>query len=389
MSIRCQCTGCGGRFEAPDELAGKAVRCPKCKAAIRVPDGKPGGGDSNPVATKKRDTAAESTRAGGASEGIAWFFRDTDGQHHGPMSKTELDRLAADGRLDGLCQVRRADWEGWRWIETVYPQFAEREAGAPPLGRMVKPDRPAAAAQPRLLECPDCGKIVSRRATQCPNCGCPVAAVARIQPSKVAADDANDEYQSTRKGGKRKIFVLTVLLCMLLSLLGGSAWVGWQLWKLSHQPAEILAPLLAPPPAPLPQPAAPQPAAPEQIAAWIDAAAAETARGLDNGYHQLYLAQTGIQAMQEQSDLIQSLVSGEFAKPAKHDKDQPKPQPPPPYQSQYEPLRQECADYLRKNVDAKTADRAAIVELARRWAEAKRSPLQKALEGQIGVGGGQ
>lgn len=345
MSIRCQCTGCGARFEAPGDLAGKTVRCPKCKAAIRVPSGE-----------------------------VAWFYRDTEGHHHGPMPKTELDRLAADGRLDGLCQVRRADWEEWRWIETVYPQFAEHDAAAPPLAAVKPSPPPTPAKKTRLQECPDCGKIVSRRATQCPNCGCPIAAASRLQATDIYAGDEDDaHFIANRKRRTRKVAVLSLLIGMLLVLLGGSGFIGWQLWKLSRQPAEILAPLLELPPAPVPPPPAAtrQAATPEQVSLWIDEVAAETARNLDNRYHQLYLAQAGIQALQEQSDLLQSLASGEFAKPAKHDKKQPKVEPPPPYQSQYEPLRQECAAYLRKNVAVKTAERAGIVEMARRWAEGR------------------
>ncbi len=36
MPIAVQCTGCGGRFRAPDEAAGKRVKCPKCSTTIDV-----------------------------------------------------------------------------------------------------------------------------------------------------------------------------------------------------------------------------------------------------------------------------------------------------------------------------------------------------------------
>jgi hypothetical protein len=36
MPIAVQCSGCGGRFRAPDEAAGKRVKCPKCSALIEV-----------------------------------------------------------------------------------------------------------------------------------------------------------------------------------------------------------------------------------------------------------------------------------------------------------------------------------------------------------------
>jgi hypothetical protein len=39
MSVRAVCTGCQKTFNAPDELAGKKVRCKHCGTAFRVPGG--------------------------------------------------------------------------------------------------------------------------------------------------------------------------------------------------------------------------------------------------------------------------------------------------------------------------------------------------------------
>ena len=36
MAIHLQCAGCGAKFQAPETLAGKRVKCPKCSAAIVV-----------------------------------------------------------------------------------------------------------------------------------------------------------------------------------------------------------------------------------------------------------------------------------------------------------------------------------------------------------------
>ncbi|MEA1952703.1 MAG: hypothetical protein U9N87_15080 [Planctomycetota bacterium] len=370
MTIRCQCKGCSARFDAPDALAGKAVRCPKCKAAIRLPGA-------------KHEGVAASTPPGGATQdhslagrGPSWFVRDTEGRHHGPMSKAELDRLVATERLDGLCQLRRADWEDWRWIETVYEQFVEPDAA----DETDLADEDTVAG-PRLAECPDCGKIVSRRATQCPNCGCPIAAM----ESRGTRDVDASEFHPRRRGELGKAVFLTALVLFLMSLLAGSGYLGWQLWQKANRPAEILLPLQPPQASPVApaQSVAVEPATPEQITAWIDEVASQTARQLDAEYQRMYLARTGIQAMQQQAELIDSLVTGEFAKSAKHDK--PKRPPPPPYQSRYEPLREECVEYLKKNTNPKAASRASIVEQAKRWADTRRSPMQKALEEQLGV----
>ena len=34
MAIQVECSGCGGKFRAPDKSAGRRVKCPKCSAAI-------------------------------------------------------------------------------------------------------------------------------------------------------------------------------------------------------------------------------------------------------------------------------------------------------------------------------------------------------------------
>jgi len=37
MPIAVQCSGCGGKFRAPDEAAGKRVKCPKCSSSFVIP----------------------------------------------------------------------------------------------------------------------------------------------------------------------------------------------------------------------------------------------------------------------------------------------------------------------------------------------------------------
>src|SRR5574340_910886 len=36
MAISVECPGCGRKFQAPEELAGKRARCPQCSAVIQV-----------------------------------------------------------------------------------------------------------------------------------------------------------------------------------------------------------------------------------------------------------------------------------------------------------------------------------------------------------------
>jgi hypothetical protein len=283
--------------------------------------------------------------------------------------------MVAKNQLDGLSQLRRADWEEWQWIESVYKQFAEADVSVG--AEAAVPIPPPVAAESRLQECPDCGKIVSRRATQCPNCGCPIVALGGVK-----SYETEEIAHSVSIG---KMFLLGGLVCVLVLLLIGGAFLGWRLWRSINKAVEIKLPIAPVQSAPF-VPAEPPPveaATPEQIAEWIDEIATETARRLDAGFSQMHLAQTGIAAMQDQAELIDSIVKGDFAKSAKHDK--PKRPSPPPYQSRYEPLRKECIEYLKKNVDPKTANHSEVLKQANLWAETKRSPLQKALESQIGL----
>jgi DNA-directed RNA polymerase subunit RPC12/RpoP len=46
MPMKIECSNCGGRYAAPDELAGKQTRCPGCGEIIQVPAPSPTGSAS-------------------------------------------------------------------------------------------------------------------------------------------------------------------------------------------------------------------------------------------------------------------------------------------------------------------------------------------------------
>lgn len=56
MAIAVKCR-CGKKFKAKDHLAGKAVRCPACKAPLRIPAG---GADPSTAAGEERQTGSDS-----------------------------------------------------------------------------------------------------------------------------------------------------------------------------------------------------------------------------------------------------------------------------------------------------------------------------------------
>ncbi len=60
MPIRVTCS-CGYSTNAPDEMAGKSGRCPKCKATLKIPGSKPAP-SATPASTGK-PTTQQSTKA--------------------------------------------------------------------------------------------------------------------------------------------------------------------------------------------------------------------------------------------------------------------------------------------------------------------------------------
>lgn len=88
------CTTCGSKFQA---LRQGLARCPRCFTPV------------NPA-----------TEVHGAVPGDGWLYQ-VMGQEIGPVSFTELQQLARDGKISPETQVRRA--QGSRWL------LAERVSG--------------------------------------------------------------------------------------------------------------------------------------------------------------------------------------------------------------------------------------------------------------------
>ena len=136
MPIHGQCPGCGRKFQAPDKLSGKRVKCPNCSAVIQLGHGdqqravrqSTSGQEASPTPTPPEQPSQKKAQ---------WYVKTAAGEQLGPMGKAQVDALVAEGRLDGFCHLRREDWQQWKWAEAVYPQFAlpaESEAKAAPTG---------------------------------------------------------------------------------------------------------------------------------------------------------------------------------------------------------------------------------------------------------------
>jgi predicted Zn finger-like uncharacterized protein len=164
MPIQVACTSCAGRFRVPDNVAGKKIRCPKCKEVINVPataaaDAEtptvqaPSKPANTPAASKStapaKSAAAKPTSAKPETESpksVAaqkpapaqkpaavtkpaapasnnWFLKTEDGESYGPVSKDELDSWYDEGRVTIDCQVLREGSEQWQWASELYPEL--------------------------------------------------------------------------------------------------------------------------------------------------------------------------------------------------------------------------------------------------------------------------
>ncbi|MBN2021563.1 MAG: hypothetical protein JW809_02110 [Pirellulales bacterium] len=344
MVIRCTCPACGQAFQVPDDAAGRRVKCPKCGGVFQLAVQRP---------------AAETAREPG------WFVRTTDEAQHGPMTKAELDAWARDDRLDEFCQVRRADWDHWKWVEEVYPKFASGEPVGSPL------------SESRLGACRDCGKTVSRRARNCPHCGCPSPAARGAERARSPDEGRGISNQGLLLGG--------LAAAVLVGVVVGGAYVAVRIWGAAGNVAESLdlvtQPLapepVAMPPAPPPGPA---PLAADQIAAAKRQAAEAAARAVDERFARDYAAVGSLDQVKQYAELSRSLSEGRFD-PLDPSQDQKPLAPREPYRSQFDALVRECMAYIDARVRGPVADFQPIHAAAQAWAASKRSPLEQQLLG--------
>ena len=401
MPIIGQCGECGHKFQAPDHLAGQRVKCPNCSAPLRIERAEDHDSRQAPGAKKASSPAEKASappekasvppkKASAKPEGSQpsartkgdWYVQTGDGQHHGPVQKAQLDKLAAAGRLDGFCRIRREDWDAWRWAEDIYPQLASSPKSGPederPSGE-TKPDRPVPSPrpEPRLVTCPDCGKTVSRRASQCPQCGCPAVILSGQDPPEEAAPPVAPAESGPQRRKPAFWFVTggAVVALVVVTLVSVWAWNRWRAVNRVVDQVESLVGEVVEPPTP-PEPTD-EVVSLEVLQQYMREASAEWAKNVDSEYRMAHLATSLMDRTQEtlNPDLIEALAGGDLdaipdavpADPSKAGAER--------YQSKVESLYEECYRYLVQNVSPEKADRSIVWETAKRWADAKQAAL--------------
>lgn len=115
---------------------------------------------------------------------VEWFYRRA-GEITGPLTAAQLREHALAEKVAPLDYVRRGADGNWVPASKVKGLFdpppAVEAAPDPEPVLSVAAEAAPAATNPKLIDCPDCGKSVSKRAEQCPHCGCPIGE-AKPQP---------------------------------------------------------------------------------------------------------------------------------------------------------------------------------------------------------------
>ena len=151
MPISVTCPACSVDYKVPDNVAGKKIKCPKCKGAvIRVPaeDGQPatlvstGDASSHPSAaepstagtgsnTSSHAAATEASPAATSTVQDAWQMKTEEGEVYGPVPKAELDEWVNEGRVSARSQLLQAGKKQWQWAGHVYPQLTQVSSNSP------------------------------------------------------------------------------------------------------------------------------------------------------------------------------------------------------------------------------------------------------------------
>ncbi len=128
MALEVSCPGCSRRLSVPESAAGKQIKCPTCAHVFSMNDAKPAGTSSAGAQTSAGAPAPRPSSAGGTD---MWHIHTPDNQKYSPVSKTELDTWAAEGRLRADFQLFRVGGDQWVPAAQIYPALAGGSAPGP------------------------------------------------------------------------------------------------------------------------------------------------------------------------------------------------------------------------------------------------------------------
>lgn len=130
MPIRVVCHQCQKAFRTGDENAGKRTKCPGCGAVLTITAAEVGTSAAAAPPASSTLSAFGGSSVGGPAAEKTWHLATADGQQLGPVSKGELDRWVAEGRVQAHFNVFCQGWTDWCPAGNVYPQLAQQAAAA-------------------------------------------------------------------------------------------------------------------------------------------------------------------------------------------------------------------------------------------------------------------
>lgn len=110
MPLEIRCTNCGKTLRVGDQHAGKQVRCPACQQISVAP------------------TADSSATKPGGSAGSTWHMRTPEGQTYGPVTWSQIQAWAGEGRLAADCFVAESAAGPWRGAAELFPSLTPLKA---------------------------------------------------------------------------------------------------------------------------------------------------------------------------------------------------------------------------------------------------------------------
>ena len=116
---------------------------------------------------------------------MAGFYVQRGDKTFGPIQSSQLKQLADSGRVTPSDMIRQGKDGKWYSASEVKGLLLEEPAEKTPAAQDASlppapvEEKQSATDNPNLWACPDCEKMVSKRATICPSCGAPL----RFRPS--------------------------------------------------------------------------------------------------------------------------------------------------------------------------------------------------------------
>src|SRR5262245_61488310 len=118
MPIETICQSCSKRLRVGQEHAGRLAKCPHCQAVFTVPQpGSPQLAGAAPWSDGNLNSSTLPTSD-------RWHLRTPDGLSFGPVSRAELDRWLAEGRITAASQVQHEADGQWHSATQIFPQLA-------------------------------------------------------------------------------------------------------------------------------------------------------------------------------------------------------------------------------------------------------------------------